>query len=125
MAGWGEPVPAVQRASSLDHRVPEEIHVRSLQNREFGYCSIRRRDLIYESTFRLSDEDGKCLLIWEIRYQLFRLPDLVTRNIIAAGVHRNMLKSLGTIRRLALTHPVAVYPRKELFEARRGHVPAA
>ncbi len=125
MAGWDKILPADHRVSGSTRGYQEEIHVRSIQNREFGYCSIRRRDLIYESTFRLSAENGKCLLIWEIRYQLFRLPDIVTRNIIAASVHRSMSNSLGMIRRLALIRPASLYRREELFEARRGHVPAA
>jgi hypothetical protein len=49
MAPWGERSSARKRKTGSGPRGPEEIWIRHLKNREFGYRSIRRHDLSYES----------------------------------------------------------------------------
>jgi hypothetical protein len=103
----------------------EEIWIRHLKNREFGYKSVRRNDLSYESTFRLMPEDGKCLLIWEVRYRVRRLPDLLGKPLLDAAARAGMAGSLEWIRRLALSSPESSRARSLIYEARRDQVPAA
>jgi hypothetical protein len=80
---------------------PDEIVIRSLQNREFSYrCS--GSGLNFESTFRIFHDRGGCFLSWEIRYRLRRLPDVISRHLIAAGARRSMAFSLEHIRRSAV-----------------------
>ncbi len=104
---------------------PEEIRIRDLKNREFGYQSVRRNDFSYESIFRFVPEDGKCLLVWEVRYQAHRLPDLLGRPLLDAAVRNGMAGSLEWIRRLALSTPESSRVRSLIFAARRDQIPAA
>jgi hypothetical protein len=125
MSRWGEHTPAEQRASGRTRQGLEEIWIRHVQNREFGYRSIRRRDLSYESTFQLSPGDGKCQLTWEIRYRVHRLPDILSQTAIAAAARKSMASSLEYIRRMALIVPDSVCDRHAIYEDRRGQIPAA
>lgn len=125
MSRWGERGSADQHRAGGAHGRPEEIWIRHLQNREFGYRSVRRRDLSYESTFRLSPGEGKCQLTWEIRYRVHRLPDIIGQTAIAAAARQSMESSLEYIQRLALSYPESVCSRDGIYEARRGQIPAA
>jgi hypothetical protein len=125
MSGWGERVSGNRRSTGAALRNPEEIWIRHLPNREFGYRSVRHRDISYESIFHLSSGDGKCLLTWEIHYQLHRLRDIIGHAAIAAAARESMESSLDHIRRLALSHPETVHAHDGLYEARRGQIPAA
>jgi hypothetical protein len=103
----------------------EEIWIRHLKNREFGYKSVRRNDLSYESTFHFMPEDGKCLLVWEVSYRVRRLPDLLGRPLLDAAARAGMAGLLEWIRRLALSNPESSRVRSLIYEARRDQVPAA
>jgi len=125
MAPWGERSSARKRKTGIGPRGPEEIWIRHLKNREFGYRSIRRHDLSYESIFRLSPEDGKCRLTWEVRYRVHRLPDLMSQAAIAAAARASMENSLKLIQRLVLSCPDSVRARDLIHEARRDQISAA
>jgi hypothetical protein len=125
MTPWGELSPTGKRKTGSRPNGPEEIWIRHLKNREFGYRSIRRRDLSYESTFRLSQEDGKCRLTWEVRYQVHRLPDIISQAAIATAARASMANSFKLIQRLALSSPDAVRARDLIYEARRDQISAA
>ncbi len=120
--GYGQPASA-KPARKIDG--PEEIRIRHMNNREFAYKSVRSRDLSYESTFRVVPEESGCLLIWELRYRICRLPDLLGRPLIDAAVRAGMRGSLDSICRLALISTESARPRSRILEARRDHVPAA
>lgn len=125
MSRWGDHTPTHQRAAGGTLKGPEEIWNRHMPDHEFAYRSVRRRDLSYESTFRLSPDDGKCRLTWEIRCRVYRLPDIVGRAAIAAAARESMANSLDYIRRLVLSGPESVRADTRIYEARRGHIPAA
>jgi hypothetical protein len=125
MTPWGEFAQAKTRKSGIGPKGPEEIWVRHLKNREFGYRSVRRHDLSFESTFRLAPEEGKCLLTWEIRYRVHRLPDILGKSAIEAGARASMANSLELIQRFALGYPDTVSTRDLIYEARRDQISAA
>jgi hypothetical protein len=124
MSPLGAHIPARQlpQASSM---APEEIRIRCLQNREYSYRSTRPHDFSYESAFYLTPDQGKCLLIWEIRFRTNRVPDIVGRALIATRMRASMVSSLAHIRRLAATYGSPAYARNEIYEARAGQIPAA
>ncbi len=125
MSAWGELTQARTRKTGLHHTGTEEICVRHLKNREFGYRSVRRHDLSFESTFRLTPGEGECLLTWEIRYRVCRLPDILGKPAIEAGARASMSISLALIERLALGYPATVSTRELIHEARRDQISAA
>lgn len=125
MTPWGEFAQARTRKSGTRPKGPEKIWVRHLKNREFGYRSVRRHDLSFESTFRLAPEEGKCLLTWQIRYQVHRLPDILGKSAIEADARASMANSLALIQRLALGYPDTVSTRDLMYQPRRDQISAA
>jgi hypothetical protein len=125
MTPWGAR-PSVQgKKNGGGFKGPEEIWIRHLNDREFGYRSIRHRDLSYESVFHLFPEDGKCRLTWEVCYQVHRLPDIIRQARIAAAARASMEVSLKMIQRLALSSPDSVPAHDLIYQARRDQVSAA
>ena len=101
LACWGDESSAHFSRSRHQQLAPDEIVIRRLQNREFSYrCS--GRSLSFESTFRTFHDRGGCFLSWEIRYRSRRLPDVISRPLIAAAARRSMAFSLEYIRRFAI-----------------------
>jgi hypothetical protein len=125
MSRWGEHIPLDQRSACGRHTAPEEIRIRCLHNQELGYQSLRRRELSFESTFRLTPDSGKCQLTWEVRFQTHRLPDILGRKTIANAARASMASSLEYIQRLALYRPDAICARSGMYETHRDHIPAA
>lgn len=125
MSRWGEHIPLEQRSACGRHSAPEEIRIRCLHNQELGYQSLRRRELSFESTFRLTPNSGKCQLTWEVRYQTHRLPDILGGKTIAHAARASMASSLEYIQRLALHRPDSVYAGNGMYETHRDHIPAA
>ncbi len=122
---WGESAAGRKRYPGIRLTGPEEILVRHLKDREFGYRSVRRHDFSFESTFRLAPEEGKCLLTWEIRYRAYRLPDVLGTLAIEAGAKKSMQNSLALIQRLSLGLPATASARDSIYEACRDQVSAA
>jgi hypothetical protein len=123
LACWGDLAPARRHAAGNGRRAPDEISIRCLEGREFAYRSICRRDLSYESSFRLSPDGGKCLLTWEIRYQVHRLPDIISRATITAAARMSMVNSLEYIRRFANSRE-HIFRHDPAYES-SGQLPAA
>jgi hypothetical protein len=123
LACWGDPTPAHRHAAGNGRKAPDEIRIRCLEGREFAYRSMRRRDLNYESSFRLSPDGGKCLLTWEIRYQVHRLPDVMSRATIAAAARMSMANSLEHIRRFTNSRE-HIFRHDPAYES-SGQLPAA
>jgi len=101
LACWGDESSAHFSRGCQKQLPPDEIVIRSLQNREFSY-RCNGRGLSFESTFRVFHDRSGCFLSWEIRYRLRRLPDMIGRPLIAAAVRRSMAFSLEHIRRFAI-----------------------
>lgn len=125
MSRWGEQLLLEERSSSSRGIAPEEIRIRCIANQEFGYQSLRRHGLNFESIFRLAADSGKCRLTWEVRYQTRRLADILGGKTIADAARASMASSLEYIRRLALQRPDAVETQNGMYQAHRDHIPAA
>ena len=125
MSPRGEFTQARKQKSGTLPKGQEEIWIRHLKNRELGYRSVRRHDLSFASTFRLAPEEGNCLLTWEVRYRVYRLPDILGRSAIEARARASMSSALAMIQRLALGYPLPVSTRDRIYEARRNQISAA
>lgn len=122
---WGESSAGGNRKSGIRLDGLEEVRIRHLEDREFGYQSIRPHDLSFESTFRLAPREGECLLTWELSYRVHRLPDILGMSVIETGARKSMEISLALIRRLALGCPGIAPARDAVSEARGDQVSAA
>jgi hypothetical protein len=125
MSGWGEHFAPGKRGKGAEQMGPEEIRIRHIRNREFAYLSIRPKDLSYESTFRIVPADIKCQLVWEIRFRVSRVPDILRRRAIAAAVCARMSRSLDYIQHIAMSSADCSRRPDRMFATRRDHVPAA
>ncbi len=125
LACWGDRSSDRAHSLRLRERASEagELRVRSMRDREFS-CGRIRKDLSYESVFRISPGNGRCLLVWELRYQLHRVPDILSRRMIAADARRSMERSLEHIRRFALSLESAGR-REQHFESPGSQITAA
>lgn len=101
LACWGDLAPARRRAAGDRRKAPDEISIRCLEGREFAYRSICCRGISYESNFRLSPDGGRCLVTWEVRYQVHRVADVIGRAAIRSAAHMSMASSLEYIRHFA------------------------
>ena len=125
MSGWGGHGPYQKKVSSVRLHGPEEIAIHSLNNCEFGYQSIRPHDLRYASRFRLTPQGDKCHLTGEVRFQVHRLPDVLSLSRIAAEARADMAYSMDYIHRIAVTTHDSTQKRGRIFMTRRDHAPAA
>ncbi len=125
LACWGDRSSDRTRGGGCCHQTTDagELRVRSVPDREFS-CRRIRKDLSYESVFRISPGNGRCLLVWELRYQLRRVPDILSRRMIAADARRSMERSLDHIRRFALSLEVSGR-HEQRFESRGSQISAA
>jgi hypothetical protein len=125
LARWGEHIPLEQRSPGARRGASEEISIRCIADREFGFRSVLRNEPSYESILHIIPENGKCRITWEIWYETRRLPDLVRRKSIAQAARASMADSLEYIQRLALLSAAPVSSRSRIHEAQRGQIPAA
>jgi hypothetical protein len=99
MSGWGGHRPYRKKTSDVRLHGPEEIAIHSLNDREFGYQSSRPRDLRYASRFRLKAQGERCHLTWEVRFQVRRLPD-----VLSLSNHRGSTRGHGLLHGLYPPH---------------------
>jgi hypothetical protein len=117
--------PHPKRVSRHGLQGPEEIFVRQVKNREFGYRSLRRHDLSYESTFLLSPGEGKCRVTWEVQIRTHRLADILAQRFILAATQASMAHSLQWIQHVVLSRTDMAHSPGRIFAAPQDQIPAA
>jgi len=122
---WHEHVPPDQRHQTAGVKTPAQVSIHLLEDCVFTYRSTHECDMDYECSFRLGMESGKCLLTWEMRYQVRRLADILARQRIVNSTADSMARSLEYIKRLALAPERSQFSRAALHRNRRGQIPAA
>jgi hypothetical protein len=125
LARLGHHIPETLRKSRQHGGITEDIRIRCITNHEYSYRCTRPQQLTYESIFYFRPERGKCLLIWEFRYRLQRLPDILCAGAISSAARESMASSMDYISHLASCGPDGIPAQRGIFAAGRGQVPAA